>query len=65
MEQRILEVIRKHPGIRKRYIACELRCTVFDLLDAMTHLRDEGLIRNVLHNDFLNMEYYDMWYAVE
>ena len=45
MEMRILEVIRKHPGIK--------------------HLQDEGLIRNILHNDFANMEYYDMWYAVE
>ena len=43
MEMMILEVIRKYPGIRKRYIACELGCTVFDLLDAMRHLQDEGL----------------------
>lgn len=59
----VLDIIKKNPGIRKRYIAKELRTTVIGILSVMDELKNEGLIRSVYHNDPANLEFYDEWYA--
>lgn len=65
MKERILAIIKDHPGIRLREIAGILGCWNGDVVKPLWELKEEGLVRKEYFNDPANMDYYDMWFAKE
>ena len=65
MKEQIINILREHPGLRKREIASYLRCHHFKILGIMFELEDAGLIKRVSIHDTASMEFYDKWYVAE
>lgn len=65
MKEQIIEVLREHPGLRKREIASYLYCHHFKILGAMSELKNAGLIKSISIHDTASMEFYDKWYVAE
>lgn len=66
MKEQILDILRKHPGLRKREIASYLgihHFKIMSLLDEM-EMVDHSLVRQY-HHDPANMEFYDEYYAIK
>ncbi len=55
MKEKIIEVLREHPGLRKREIAPYLHCHHFKILGAMSELQDAGLIKSIRIHDTASM----------
>ena len=65
MKEKIIEILREHPGLRKREIASYLDCHHFKILKAMSELKDANLIKSICIHDTASMEFYDKWYVTE
>lgn len=68
MKDEIFEIIKNHPGLRKREIAGYLHISHLNK-DFMRCMRELEMIDNkiyyVFHHDSANLEFYDKWYIVE
>lgn len=62
MKEQIINILREHPGLRKREIASYMGIHHFKILKAITDLVNEGIIYSVYYNDPANMEFYDKYY---
>lgn len=65
MKEEIIEILREHPGLRKREIAPYLHCHRFKILEAISELEDAGLIKSIRIHDTASMEFYYKWYVAE
>lgn len=66
MKEQIINILREHPGLRKREIASYLgihHFKIMSLLDEM-EMVDHSLVRQY-HHDPANMELYDEYYAIK
>ena len=63
--ENILNILREHPGLRKREIAPYLHCHHFKILGVMSELEDAGLIKSIRIHDTASMEFYYKWYVAE
>jgi DNA-binding MarR family transcriptional regulator len=63
MKEKILEVIRQHPGIRQREISSLLGIWVGDLVQPINEMEKEGLIKKELFNDPANIDWHYLWFA--
>lgn len=65
MSEKIYEVIKNRPGIRKSQISHYVQCSRFSdvFRIAFNSLKDSGKIYYKTFKDPANMELYDMWYA--
>ena len=66
MKEQIINILREHPGLRKREIASHLgihHFKIMSLLDEM-EMVDHSLVRQY-HHDPANMEFYDEYYAIK
>ncbi len=65
MKEKIIEVLREHPGQRLRDLAMYLRCNRFALLNDIDELREAGIITDVTVENFVQDEFYAKYYLVE
>ena len=66
MKEQILNILREHPGLRKREIASYLSIHHFKILSLLDEMEtvDHSLVRQY-HHDPANMEFYDEYYAIK
>lgn len=65
MKEKLLAVIREHPGMTKRVITSYACCPFLEGIKLIYEMEREGLIRKTVHNDMANMEFYEEWYVRE
>ena len=66
LEEKIMLWLCDYPGARKREIARAMgiwHCSL-EFMSAMRSLESNGVIRHEVHNDPVQMEFYDKWYVV-
>lgn len=63
--ENILNILREHPGLRKREIASYLHCHHFKILDIMSEMKKMGLIKRISIHDTTTMQFYDKWYVAD
>lgn len=62
-EEKILEIIREHEGIRMREIRGHFdNISLVELIGLLGKLEKANKIKRVLYNDPANMEFYDRWF---
>lgn len=62
MKEQIYEIIKTHPGLRKREIAGYVKASLWDVYDSLNELKAENRICSKVFRDFANMDFYDKWY---
>ncbi len=65
LEERILEVVRENPGLRKSNIAWRAKVSKWDIIEVLYRMVDAGKLRIEHHNDWGNMEHYEKYYLAE
>lgn len=65
MKKQIVEILKNHPGLRKREVAQYLRIPHFDVIAPMYELCAEGILRYEVYKNLPNIEYYEKYYVVE
>ncbi len=65
VEERILEVVKEHPGMRKTTIAHFAGVSKWDIIELLYRMVDDGKLRIEHHNDWGNMEHYEEYYLAE
>ena len=63
MKEQILNILREHPGLRKREIAGYLHVHHFKIMALLDEMERDGLIVRMYSTDPANMEFYDEYYA--
>lgn len=63
MEEQIINILREHPGLRKREIAGYLHIHHFKIISLLGRMEQEGLLISEYHYDPANMEFYDKYYV--
>ena len=64
MKEKLLKIIREHPGLRKREIASYLNCHHFTLITTLHEMEEDGLLRVESVHDTANMEFYDKYFVI-
>ena len=64
MKEKIINILREHPGLRKREIASYLSCHHFTLITTLYEMEEDGLLRVESIHDTANMEFYDKYFVV-
>lgn len=62
MKEQIINILREHPGLRKREIAGYLNIYHFKIISLLDEMEQEGLLIRKYHHDPANMEFYDEYY---
>ena len=62
MKEQIINILREHPGLRKREIAGYLWIQHFKIISLLDEMEQEGLVVKKYHHDPANMEFYDEYY---
>ena len=62
MKEQIINILRNHPGLRKREIAGYLCIHHFKIISLLDEMEQEGLLVRKYHHDPANMEFYDEYY---
>ena len=65
MKEKIINILREHPGLRKREIASYLCCHHFTLITTLYEMEEDGLLKIESIHDTANMEFYDKYFVVE
>lgn len=65
LEEKIIEVVKKYPGLRKTHIAWRAGISKWDIIEPLYRMVDEGKLRIEHHNDWGNMEHYEEYYLAE
>ena len=65
MKEQIINILREHPGLRKREIASYLHCHQFTLITTLYEMEEDGLLRTESIHDTSNMEFYDKYFVVK
>ena len=65
MKEQIINILREHPGLRKREIASYLHCHQFTLITTLYEMEEDGLLRTESIHDTANMEFYDKYFVVK
>lgn len=65
MKEKLLKIIREHPGLRKREIASYLNCHHFTIITTLHEMEEDGLVRTVYHHDSAQMEFYDKYFITD
>ena len=63
MKEQILNILREHPGLRKREIAGYLHVHHFKIMALLDEMERDGLLVRMYFTDSANMEFYDEYYA--
>ena len=64
MKEKIINILREHPGLRKREIAYYLNCHHFTIITTLYEMEDEGLLRVESVHNTASMEFYDKYFAI-
>ena len=62
MEKQIINILREHPGLRKREIASYLHIHHFKIISLLDEMEQEGSLVRKDDNDPAKMEFYDKYY---
>lgn len=65
MKEKILNVLRNHPGLRKREIAAYVSCHHFTFITLLYEMEEDGLVATKYHHDPAQMEFYDEYYITD
>lgn len=63
MKEQIVEILKAHPGLRKREVAQYLRIPHLDVITPMYELCAEGILRYEVYKDLANADYYEKYYV--
>ena len=64
MKEKIINILREHPGLRKREIASYLGCHHFKIISLLYEMEKENLLKVESIHDTANMEFYDKYFVV-
>lgn len=64
MKENIINILREHPGLRKREIASYLNCHHFTIITTLYEMEEDGLLRVESVHDTANMEFYDKYFVI-
>ena len=64
MKEKIINILREHPGLRKREIASYLGCHHFNIITLLYVMETENLVRVESVHDTANMEFYDKYFVI-
>lgn len=64
MKENIINILREHPGLRKREIASYLGCHHFKIISLLYEMENDGLLRVESIHDAANMEFYDKYFVI-
>ena len=64
MKEKIINILREHPGLRKREIASYLNCHHFTIITTLYEMEEDGLLRVESVHDTANMEFYDKYFVI-
>ena len=62
--ENIINILREHPGLRKREIASYLNCHHFTIITTLYEMEEDGLLRVESIHDTANMEFYDKYFVI-
>jgi Mn-dependent DtxR family transcriptional regulator len=62
--ENIINILREHPGLRKREIASYLNCHHFTIITTLYEMEEDGLLRVESVHDTANMEFYDKYFVI-
>ena len=62
--ENIINILREHPGLRKREIASYLNCHHFTLITTLYEMEEDGLLRVESIHDTASMEFYDKYFVI-
>ena len=62
--ENIINILREHPGLRKREIASYLNCHHFTIITTLYEMEEDGLLRVETVHDTANMEFYDKYFVI-
>ena len=62
MKEQIINILREHPGLRKREIASYLGIHHFKIMALLDEMERDGLLVRMYFTDPANMEFYDEYY---
>ena len=62
--ENIINILREHPGLRKREIASYLNCHHFAIITTLYEMEEDGLLRVESVHDPANMEFYDKYFVI-
>ena len=65
MKEKIIQVLREHPGLRKRQIASYLHCHHFTLITTLYEMEEDGLLKRINVHNTASMEFYEKYYVAE
>lgn len=65
MKEKIIEILRDHPGLRKREIAAYVSCHHFTFITLLHEMEEDGLVATKYHHDPAQMEFYDEYYITD
>ena len=63
MKEQIVEILKAHPGLRKREVAQYLRVPRLKVIAPMYEMCAEGILRYEVYKDLANAEYYEKYYV--
>ena len=64
MKEKIINILREHPGLRKREIASYLGCYHFKIISLLYEMEAENLLKTETIHDTANLEFYDKYFVV-
>lgn len=64
MKEKIINILREHPGLRKREIAAYLNYHHFTIITTLYEMEEDGLLRVESVHDTANMEFYDKYFVI-
>lgn len=64
MKEKIINILREHPGLRKREIASYLNYHHFTIITTLYEMEEDGLLRVESVHDTANMEFYDKYFVI-
>lgn len=65
MKERVLRIIYKHPGLRKREIASYLGIHHFKIISLLSELEDAKMVKTVYHHEPEQMEFYNTYFITD
>lgn len=65
LEEKIIEVVKKYPGMTKSIIAWRMDISKWDIIELLYRMVDAGKLRIEYHHDWGNMEHYEKYYLAE
>ena len=63
--ENILNILREHPGLRKREIASYLHYRQFTRITTLYEMEEDGLLQRINVHDTANIDFYEKYYVAE